>query len=51
MPPVSPVLNSSTPEISPSSSQEGNVPVNKVPIPEPNAPGTHIAYGYDFTRS
>ncbi|KAL6226691.1 hypothetical protein ACLB2K_000652 [Fragaria x ananassa] len=38
MPPVSPVLNSSTPEISPSSSQEGNVPVNKVPIPEPNAP-------------
>ncbi|PRQ46846.1 putative protein kinase RLK-Pelle-Extensin family [Rosa chinensis] len=38
VPPISPVLNSSTPETSPSSSHQGNVPVNKVPIPEPNAP-------------
>ncbi|XP_061995266.1 receptor-like serine/threonine-protein kinase ALE2 isoform X2 [Rosa rugosa] len=38
VPPISPVLNSSTPEASPSSSHQGNVPVTKVPIPEPNAP-------------
>ncbi|XP_024182002.1 receptor-like serine/threonine-protein kinase ALE2 isoform X4 [Rosa chinensis] len=38
VPPISPVLNSSTPETSPSSSHQGNVPVNEVPIPEPNAP-------------
>ncbi|XP_050367026.1 receptor-like serine/threonine-protein kinase ALE2 isoform X2 [Argentina anserina] len=38
VPPISPVINPSTPETSPSISHQGNVPGNKVPIPEPNAP-------------
>ncbi|KAK9947958.1 hypothetical protein M0R45_003553 [Rubus argutus] len=36
--PISPVINSSTPETSPSSSHQRNAPDNKVPIPEPKAP-------------
>lgn len=37
--PISPVINSSRPETSPSSSHQRNAPDNKVPIPEPNSPG------------